>query len=118
LKTVVDAVTGDWPVWKNQRSVSVATFVELSCAHAKLCAKLCEGSWPYIGQLQPAARDADGASAQSAAAPANTRRDVRQTLNETVAGIASLPARGMGECELTMCQKASANARKIPDKRL
>jgi hypothetical protein len=43
LKTVVDAVTGDWPVWKNQRSVSVATFVELSCAHAKLCAKLCEG---------------------------------------------------------------------------
>jgi hypothetical protein len=59
--TVVEAVTGKSPVWKNHRSVSVATFVLLICAQARLCEKLWPGSWPYIGQLHPSAFAAAGA---------------------------------------------------------
>src|SRR6185436_168920 len=104
--TVVEAVTGD-SVAKYQRSVSVATFDALICAHARLCANVCEGSWPYIGQLQPAAREGAGASAQSAAAAAIARPVVRHAL-KAVAAIAFSHCQREWRVDLTVRQMASA----------
>jgi hypothetical protein len=66
--------------------------------------------------LHPAARDAAGASAQSAAAAAIARLVVRHALNEAFAVIAFSRRQRKGEFELTVCQKASAKQRNLSHK--